>query len=406
MNTFMTRSVLGKTDVVVGSSYQSSLDWQLLFALMGIALFGAVMITSASMPFAEKVYGDPFYFTKRQLFFLLIGFVGAVGFFCVSLATWERLGPALIIFSLICLALVLVPGIGKKVNGSQRWIDLGFMTVQVSEAVKLFIVIYLAGYLVRRGELVQTTLGGFISPLVLIMLASALLLLEPDFGAAVVIVLTSMLMLFIAGARLYQFVALVSGLTLLGYLLIWSSPYRLERFASFRNPWDDPFGSGFQLSQSLIAIGSGSWDGVGLGNSIQKLFYLPEAHTDFVFAILCEELGLIGSIGTIGVFIFIVWRCFSLARVAHEQGNRFAGFVALGIGVWIGLQSFINIGVNMGVLPTKGITLPMMSYGGSSALIFSFSFAILMRVDFEIRQGALRALKTGSRTADMAGEYA
>ena len=397
MSTLVTRSIFGKTNVVVASDFKSTLDWGLLFALIGISLFGAVMITSASMPFAEKVYGDPFYFTKRQLLFLVLGFVGAIGFFSVSMATWERLGPALIIFSLICLALVLVPGIGKKVNGSQRWIDLGFMTVQVSEAVKLFIVIYLSGYLVRRGELVQTTLGGFISPLFLIMGASGLLLLEPDFGAAVVIVLTSMLMLFIAGVRLHQFIALVTGLTLLGYLLIWTSPYRMERFASFRNPWDDPFGTGFQLSQSLIAIGSGSWTGVGLGSSVQKLFYLPEAHTDFVFAILCEELGLIGSVATILLYVFILWRCFSMARKAHEQGSRFEGFVALGISVWIGLQSFINIGVNMGVLPTKGITLPMMSYGGSSALIFSFSFAILMRVDYEMRQRSLLALKSGGR---------
>ncbi len=399
MTTLLARSVFGKTDVVVAGDFQSSIDWALLFALLGISLFGAVMITSASMPFADKVYGDPFFFTKRQVLNLGLGFIGAVVFFNISMATWERLGPALIIFSLICLALVLVPGIGKKVNGSQRWIDLGFMTVQVSEAVKLFIIIYLAGYLVRRGELVQTTLGGFVSPLFLIMVASALLLLEPDFGAAVVIVLTSMLMLFIAGVRLYQFVALVGGLGALGYLLIWTSPYRLERFASFRNPWDDPFGSGFQLSQSLIAIGSGSWDGVGLGNSVQKLFYLPEAHTDFVFAILCEELGLIGSLGTIAVYVFIVWRCFALARRAHELGSRFAGFVALGIGVWIGLQSFINIGVNMGVLPTKGITLPMMSYGGSSALVFSFSFAILMRVDYEMRKRSVSELRRGSRAA-------
>lgn len=405
MTTLVTRSVLGQKDVVVGSTYTSALDWQLLVALIGMSLFGVVMITSASMPFAEKMYGDPFYFTKRQMFFLLLGFVGAVFVFCITMATWERLGPALIVFSLVCLALVLVPWIGKEVNGSRRWIDLGFVTIQVSEAVKLFIVIYLAGYLVRRGELVQTTLGGFVSPLVLIMLASALLLLEPDFGAAVVVILTAMLMLFIAGVRLYQFIALVAGLAALGYLLIWTSPYRLDRFASFRNPWDDPFGSGFQLSQSLIAIGSGSWNGVGLGSSIQKLFYLPEAHTDFVFAILCEELGLIGSVFTIGLFVFVVWRCFSMARVAHEQGNRFSGFVALGIGIWIGLQSFINIGVNMGVLPTKGITLPMMSYGGSSALIFSFSFALLMRVDYEIRRNALRSLKADVQAAGKVNEH-
>lgn len=395
--THIYRALSGGRSVVAVSDDDSPLDYGLLFALVGISLVGVVMIASASMPFADKLYGDPFYFARRQLFILSMGFVGGVIMFRVSMARWERFGPLLIVFSLVCLALVLVPGIGREVNGSRRWIDLGIITLQVSEAVKLFIIIYMSGYLVRRGELVQTTLGGFVNPLILIMVASALLLLEPDFGAAVVIVMTAMLMLFIAGARLHQFIALVSGLAAISYLLIWTSPYRLQRFASFRNPWDDPFGSGFQLSQSLIAIGSGSWNGVGLGNSVQKLFYLPEAHTDFVFAIVSEELGLIGASLTIGVFVFIVWRCFALARRADSMGMRFPGFVALGIGIWIGLQSFINIGVNMGVLPTKGITLPMFSYGGSSALVFSLSFAILMRVDYEVRQRALEDLKPTRR---------
>jgi len=255
-----------------------------------------------------------------------------------------------------------------------------------------------AGY--RHGELVQTSVQGFLNPLALIIVASGLLVLEPDFGAAVVILMTAMIMLFIAGARLLQFFLLAAALFVLGYFLIWSSDYRWERFVSFQNPWADPFGSGFQLAQSLIAIGSGSWNGVGLGSSIQKLFYLPEAHTDFVFAILAEELGLIGSIATIMLFCFIVVRCFSIARLAHENGQRFSGFVALGIGIWIGLQSFVNIGVNMGVLPTKGITLPMMSYGGSSALIFSCSFAILMRVDYEMRRQSLLSLARSGQRGD------
>ncbi|MBX2825648.1 MAG: putative lipid II flippase FtsW [Gammaproteobacteria bacterium] len=399
----MFRSRTQNREVITVSDYDSPIDPGLLMALVGIALFGVVLITSSSMPFSEKLYGDPFYFARRQIIVLAMGFVGAVLLFRVPLARWEQFGPALVIISLFFLLLVLVPGIGREVNGSRRWIDLGFITLQVSEAVKLCIIVYLSGYLVRRGELVQTTLGGFLNPLLLIMVASALLLAEPDFGAAVVIVMTAMLMLFIAGVRLHQFVALVSGLALVGYLLIWTSEYRLQRFASFRNPWEDPFGSGFQLSQSLIAIGSGSWSGVGLGNSVQKLFYLPEAHTDFVYAIAAEELGLIGSALIIGLFVFIVWRCFQLAWRADALGMRFAGFVALGIGIWIGLQSFINIGVNMGVLPTKGITLPMMSYGGSSALIFSFSFAILLRVDYEVRLRALETLKP-SRSRDSGGQ--
>ena len=390
---FRTRT--GNRSVIAASSDNSPIDLSLLFALTGMVLLGLVMMASSSIPFAEKVYNDPFYFARRQLLFLTLGLVLALVVFRIPMRHWERVGPSLIIFSMVCLALVLVPGIGREVNGSRRWIDLGIITIQVSEAVKFCIVIYLSGYLVRRGVLVQTTFGGFVKPLLLIMLASALLLAEPDFGAAVVIVMTAMLMLFIAGARLYQFVALVSGLTAVAALLIFTSRYRMERFASFQNPWEDPFGTGFQLSQSLIAIGSGSWSGVGLGNSVQKLFYLPEAHTDFVFAILCEELGLIGAFATISLFGFVVWRCFALAKRAEELGLRFSGYVALGLGIWVGLQSFINIGVNMGALPTKGITLPMMSYGGSSVLIFSVSFAVLMRIDYEVRLQALHALKPG-----------
>ena len=359
-------------------------DHALLVALIALGLFGAVMIASASMAFAERVYGSPFYFVSRQLLFLAIGlFVGTLAF-RVPLSLWERYGPHLIIVSMFALLLVLVPGIGHEVNGSRRWIDLGLFTVQVSETVKLFIIVYLAGYLVRRGHLVQTTFGGFLRPLVLICVASALLLIEPDFGAAVVIVLTAMIMLFVAGVRFTQFAALLALLGTVGVALIALSPYRAARFASFLDPWSDPFGSGFQLTQSLIAVGSGGLTGVGFGSSVQKLFYLPEAHTDFLFAVLCEELGLVGALVLIGLYAFIVWRCFRLARLADERGRHFAGHVALGTGVWIGLQSFINMGVNVGVLPTKGITLPLMSYGGSSAIVFAVTFSLLLRVEWEL----------------------
>jgi len=270
-------------------------------------------------------------------------------------------------------------------------------TVQVSETVKLFIIVYLSGYLVRRGYLVQNTFGGFLRPLALICIASALLLLEPDFGAAVVIVLTAMIMLFVAGVRFTQFMALMSFLGVIGTLLIMLSPYRMRRFIGFLDPFSDPYDTGFQLTQSLIAIGSGGFTGVGFGSSVQKLFYLPEAHTDFLFAVLCEELGLVGAVALIALYGFIVWRCFRLSRKADEQGNRFAGYVALGIGVWIGLQSFINMGVNLGVLPTKGITLPLMSYGGSSAIVFAVTFALLLRVEWELNQNADRQVQTSKR---------
>jgi cell division protein FtsW len=268
----------------------------------------------------------------------------------------------------------------------------------VSEAVKLFVVVYLAGYLVRRGHLVQTTFGGFIRPLILMCIASTLLLMEPDFGAAVVIALSAMLMLFVAGVRFSQFALLVGVLGSLATMLILMSPYRMRRFVSFLDPFSDPFDTGFQLTQSLIAIGSGGLVGVGFGNSVQKLFYLPEAHTDFLFAVLCEELGLIGAVGLILVYAFIVWRCFSLLRLAERQGNRFAGFIALGIGIWIGLQSFINMGVNLGILPTKGITLPLMSYGGSSAIVFAVAFGLLLRVEWELKQDVLVSLRASEET--------
>lgn len=362
-------------------------DHALLIAILALAMFGALMIASASMSIAEKTYGTPFYFVMRQLFFLAAGCMAALVIFRVPLSVWERYGPHMIIVSLFCLVLVLVPGIGKSVNGARRWIDLGVFTVQVSETVKLFVIVYLAGYLVRRGYLVQTTFGGFFRPLALICVAGGLLLWEPDFGAAVVIVATSVIMILVAGVRFSQFLAIVAVLGAVGSLLILSTPYRLIRLMSFTEPFapDIVYGSGYQLSQALIAIGTGGLTGVGFGNSVQKLDYLPEPHTDFLFAVLSEELGLIGAVALILLYSFIVWRSFRLAKLADQQGNRFAGFLALGIGSWIGLQSFINIGVNLGLLPTKGITLPLMSYGGSSAVVFIITFALLLRVEKELR---------------------
>ena len=402
MSSLVSRVATGRLSIdelpEVESSTSNSEDYTLLVAIIGLGLFGAVMIASASMAFAAETYGSPFYFVSRQLFFLAVGAFVGVAVFRLPLSVWEKYGPHLILLSLFFLLLVLVPGIGKEVNGSRRWINLGVFTVQVSETVKLFIIVYLSGYLVRRGYLVQNTFGGFLRPLVLMGIASALLLLEPDFGAAVVIVLTAMVMLFVAGVRFTQFVALMSFLGVIGTLLIMMSPYRMRRFIGFLDPFSDPYDTGFQLTQSLIAIGSGGFTGVGFGSSVQKLFYLPEAHTDFLFAVLCEELGLVGAVALIALYGFIVWRCFRLSRIAEEQGNRFAGYIALGIGVWIGLQSFINMGVNLGVLPTKGITLPLMSYGGSSAVVFAVTFALLLRVEWELKQNADRQVTTSKRS--------
>jgi len=352
-------------------------DHALLIAVIVLSLFGVVMISSASMSFAAENYNSPLHFASRQLIFLALGLFAGVVLFQLPLSAWEKYGPYLFIISLVFLTLVLF--IGKEVNGSKRWIDLGIFTVQVSETVKLFIIVYLAGYLVRRGELVQNTIGGFLRPLGLILVASFLLLLEPDFGAVVVIVLTACAMLFVAGVKLKQFIVLLVSLAIVGAILIVLSPYRAARLASFLDPFSDPFASGFQLTQSLIAIGNGSITGMGLGNSVQKLLYLPEAHTDFLFAVMCEEFGFIGVLFVVSLYGFILWKSFNLAKIADQQG-------------------FINIGVNMGILPTKGITLPMMSYGGSSAVVFCVSFAILLRIEFETRQFGERQLRASGGT--------
>jgi cell division protein FtsW len=294
------------------------------------------------------------------------------------------------LFALLLLIVVLIPGMGRTVNGATRWLDFGLFTFQVSELAKLFLVIYLAGYMVRRAEEVRTTAIGFFKPMALLLAAGALLLMEPDFGAAVVVLVTGLGMLFLGGVRFWQFSALM--LVTLGMLvfLAISSPYRLERITSFINPWADPYDSGFQLTQSLIAIGSGGWFGVGLGGSVQKLFYLPEAHTDFLFAVLAEELGLIGSLSLLLLYGYLIWRALDIGAQALREGRTFGGYVAYGIGLLIGLQAFVNIGVNMGVLPTKGLTLPLMSYGGNSVVTTCLSIGLLLRVHYEAAEPAPR----------------
>jgi cell division protein FtsW len=286
-----------------------------------------------------------------------------------------------LIIGVVSLLLVLIAG--KEVNGSLRWISLGVVNIQPSEFMKLFMVFYLAGYLVRRGDEVCSTVKGFLKPMILLSLVGILLLLEPDFGAAFVIAMTAMGMMFIGGVRVRQF-GLLFLLMALGFAVVaYSSPYRLERLTCFLNPWANPFDCGFQLTQSLIAFGRGEWLGVGLGGSIQKLFYLPEAHTDFLFAVLAEELGLVGGLLVIMLFAVLVWRAFLIGQGAFRAQQRFAGYTAYGLGLLIGLQAFINIGVNMGLLPTKGLTLPLMSYGGSSVVATCIGCAILLRISHE-----------------------
>jgi cell division protein FtsW len=361
------------------------LDYVLLLTAVALASLGLVMVASASITFADRDLGQPFYYALRQAVYIGIGVLLAMPVYRLRLALLQEAGPVLLVAALALLVAVLVPGIGREVNGSTRWISTGLFNLQVSEPAKLMILVYLAGYLARHGEELRERLSGFLKPMAVLSLAALLLLLEPDFGATVVLMATAMGMIFLAGVRLWHFTGMLgmAGLSLAGLAV--SSPYRMERLTTFLNPWEDPFDSGFQLTQSLIAIGRGELAGVGLGASIQKLFYLPEAHTDFVFAVLAEELGLLGVFVVIALYALLVWRAFVIARQAEKAGNVFAGALAYGIGIWIGLQSFINMGVNMGLLPTKGLTLPLMSYGGSSMVVMCVAIALLLRIDSETR---------------------
>lgn len=359
------------------------------FFLITISLFlvglGLIMVASTSMTVADRVYSDPFYFFWRQFAAVSIGLACGIFLIRIPLVFWQVLSVYLLVAALVLLVLVLIPGIGKEVNGSMRWINLGPVNLQGSEAAKLFTLMYLAGYLVRHGEKVCSTFSGFIRPIGVVTLVAGLLLLEPDYGAAVVLFATTLGMLFVGGVPLSRFFAWVAVATVMLFSLAVLSPYRLQRLVSFLDPWQDPFNSGFQLTQALIAFGRGEWFGVGLGSSIQKLFYLPEAHTDFVFAVYAEEFGLIGVSILIMMFFFIVWRAFVIAQVAQQRGNLFSAYLAYGIGLLIGLQAFINIGVNMGVLPTKGLTLPLISYGNNSMIISCVLIALLVRIEFENR---------------------
>lgn len=357
-------------------------DRWLLTAIIAVIALGVLMVASTSIAISLQ---HPFHYLGRQLAYLSLGILLAIALFRIDLSAWQKLGTPLFIISLFLLAAVLVPHVGRQVNGSTRWLGVGPLSIQVSEFAKLAVIIFLAGYLVRREREVRTQIRGFLKPLILLGLIAGLLLHEPDFGATTVILLTSFGMLFLAGVRLWQF-AVLFGFVLLGMgTLAISSPYRMARLTSFLNPWATQFDSGYQLTQSLIAFGRGSWFGVGLGESVQKLFYLPEAHTDFLFAVLTEELGLLGSLIVIALFGIIVARALVIGRKCFEQGKLFAAYMAYGFGMEIALQVMINIGVNTGVLPTKGLTLPFMSYGGSSLLAMCAMAALLVRIDYELR---------------------
>ena len=369
-------------------------DKWLMGAVLGLIIIGLMMVASSSVMISSKYYGTPFHFLIRQLCYLFAGLAAALIVMRVDSENWEKFSGTLLLISLIMLCLVLIPGIGRLVNGSRRWLPIGPIGIQVSELVKMTMIFYLAGYLVRQKENVTDNILGFIKPMVVLALVSVLLLLEPDFGATVVIAGTVMGVLFLAGVRLRYYIIL-SVLVIGAFaILAVSSPYRVARLTGFLNPWADQYKTGYQLTQSLIAFGRGGWLGVGLGESVQKLFYLPEAHTDFLFAVLAEELGLIGILLVLILYSILIIRGLVIGYVAHCQERFFASYAAYGFTFWMGLQAAINMGVNSGLLPTKGLTLPLLSYGGASMIINCTVIALLLRIDHENRWQAL-GLRTG-----------
>ena len=360
-------------------------DYYLIVTVIALIGFGLLMMTSASIDLSERLYGQAFHFLFRQSIYLLLGLVMAYFIVQIDSKFWQQISPSLLIFGFLLLVIVLIPGIGHEVNGSRRWLGLAGVGLQISELIKLIAILYLAGYLVRRQDEVRERASGFMKPMLVLLVIAALLLKEPDFGAAFVIMVTALGMMFLARVKLSQFILLLVIVVIGLAVIAVASPYRLARITSFVDPWEHAFGSGYQLTQSLIAFGRGGWFGVGLGGSVQKLFYLPEAHTDFIFAVMGEELGLIGLLVLIGLFVLFVVRGLKIARMAQNQGRDFAAYVAYGIAFWVALQVMINIGVSTGILPTKGLTLPFVSYGGSSLVVMLLALAILLRIDHENR---------------------
>lgn len=361
-------------------------DWGLLWVALSLLGIGLVMVYSASVAIAEAASGNPSQYLIRHAQHLVVGMALAYAAAQLPTRLWQRLAPALFVAGVVLLVLVLIPGIGHEVKGARRWIPLGPLgNLQPSEFVKLAAVLYAADYTVRKAGLMDSLRKGFMPMFAVMLTVGTLLLMEPDYGAFAVIVVIALGILFLGGLNWRLFVGLSLLLTVGFVLLIYLSPYRMARLAAFRNPWDDPLGKGYQLTHALIAFGRGELTGVGLGDSVEKLHYLPEAHTDFLLAVIGEELGLIGVLCVIALFAWLTWRAFSIGWQAALMERNFPALVAQGIGVWMGVQGFINMGVNLGLLPTKGLTLPLMSYGGSGIVANLIALGILMRIDFENR---------------------
>jgi cell division protein FtsW len=380
-----------------GQPRRFAFDPWLIWTIGALLLVGLIMVASASIGVSERETGNPFFYFQRQVLFVGLGLVAALGAIAIPTNVWEKHSIYLLGGAFVLLVLVLVPGLGHEVNGSRRWIRLGFMNFQVSELARVMLLTYIASYAVRRSDELCSSFKGFMRPVAVLGAAAVLLLAEPDFGAATVLLATGLAVLFLAGVRLHHLLVpvlvAVAGMAVLAV----TSSYRMRRLTAFRNPWEDPFDSGFQLVQSLIAIGRGEWFGVGLGSSVQKLFYLPEAHTDFVFAVLAEEFGFVGVVAVVGLFVLLVGRALEISRRAAEAGLTFQSYLAASIGIWVGLQAFVNIGVNMGLLPTKGLTLPLLSYGGSSMLVTLGVLGVLLRIHHETQMTGRSAVSREAR---------
>ncbi|MEM1144263.1 MAG: putative lipid II flippase FtsW [Pseudomonadota bacterium] len=355
-------------------------EWPLLSLAVILLLIGVIAISSASVSFAEDKYQDMWYLSFRHGAYLLIASVAALVCYQIPTEFWYRTGWFWLIAASILLILVLIPGVGHVVNGSQRWLLIGSMTLQPSELAKAALIVYMSGYLVRQHTCLRQSLEGLLRPLFVLAVVSALLLAEPDFGATVIVTGTALGMLFLAGMRLSHLFAILIGTLALGALLVLTAPYRVARFTAYTDPWADPFGAGFQLVQSLIAFGRGEWLGVGLGNSVQKLFYLPEAHTDFVFSIWAEEMGFVGAFLVITVFLALVLRIFNVGRRAFADERPYGAYLCFGVALMFSGQALVNMGVSAGLLPTKGLTLPFVSYGGTSLITSCALLAMVLRV--------------------------
>jgi cell division protein FtsW len=377
--------ILSSRDKISAPLYDQGLVWVTLI-LLGL---GLVMVYSASIALAEadKATGhQTTYFLIRQSIFLMIGLSAAFVTFQIPTHVWQKLAPYLFVLGLFLLLLVLIPGIGRNVNGSRRWLSLFVINLQPSEFMKLFAAIYVADYTVRKSSHMDSITRGFLPMVAVMLVVGFLLLREPDFGAFSVIVAISISILWLGGINGKIFAALLAVLPVAIVGLIMSSPYRMQRVIGFMDPWKDPYGKGYQLSHALIAFGRGEWFGVGLGASVEKLLYLPEAHTDFLLAVIAEELGFVGVIVVVGLFAWIVFRSFGIAKEAINNERYFSALLAQGIGVWVGAQGIINMGVNMGLLPTKGLTLPLLSFGGSGILANCIAIAVVLRIDYENRR--------------------